>query len=171
MMAYIPIGAAARLNIRPSYGIFISYYSPGGNILYESEVIPITDGEGVFRVVRSAQEINLLLTDTFSSGNDVLVEVDKKVERLIHINITRNKQVYFSFPLSPGGLRQFVLQDDLFISKVRPEIEEGSVFTAREMLLSPDVIQSGKTAILRGTANLGYDFVIRNTAWSDFINL
>jgi hypothetical protein len=171
MTAYIPIGSKARLNIGESYGIFISYYSPGGNILYESEVMNITDGEGVFRVIKSGQEITLIQISSSSIDNDILVEIDKKVARLVNVNIIRNKQVYFSFPTSPGNTQQFALQEELFISKVRPEVTQGSVLEAREILIPPDVIQPGQTAILTGTANLGYDFIIRNEVYSDFISL
>lgn len=170
MIVNIPIGSKARLNTSPSYGIFISYYSPAGNILYESEVMPITNGEGTFRVVRSGWEINLILTDMFSS-DDVSVEIDRNVERLIHVNIVRDQQLYFSFSASPGSLRHFTIQEHLFINKVRQELIQGSVLPARKMLLSPGAIYTGQTAILVGTANLGYEFIIRNTICSDFISL
>lgn len=171
MVANIPIGSKARLNISPSYGIFISYYSPAGTILYESEVLPITDSERAFQVERSEREINLSLIDTVCSENDVFVKIDKNVDLLIQVNIIRNEQLYFSFPVSPGSLRHFTIQERLFINKVKPEVIPGSVLPARKMLLSPGVIHAGQTAILNGTANRGYDFIIRNTSNSDFINL
>jgi hypothetical protein len=121
-------------------------------------------------VIRSEQEINLILINTFSSDNDVLVEIDRNVERLIHVHIVRNQQLYFSFPASPGSLRHLTIQSPLFINKVRPEVIQGSVLPARKMLLSPGVIHAGQTAILNGTANLGYDFMIRNATFSDFIS-
>lgn len=171
MMAYLPIGSKARLNVTPSYGICISYYSPEEHILYESEVIPVTESGGVFRVVRSGQEIKLLLIDALSSSHDIVVEVEKKVERLIYINIIRNKQVYFSFPVSPGSIPQFKLHEQLFISKVRPDLVTGSELITREMLFPSRSVEPGQTVILTGTADRGYDFVIRHTIFSDFISL
>jgi hypothetical protein len=170
MVVNIPIGSKARLNASPSYGIFISYYSSAGNILFESEVIPITNGEGTFRVVRSGREINLVSTDAFSSDN-VLVEIDRNVERLIRVNIVRDQLLYFSFFASPGCVRHFTIPEHLFINKVKPELIQGNLLPVKKMLLSPSVIHAGQTAILVGTANLGYDFIIRNAICSDFISL
>jgi hypothetical protein len=171
MTAYIPIGSKARFNIGSAYGIFISYTSSGGNIMYESAILPITDGEGSFRVTKSGSEINLIAVESPEIADEVIVEVDKKVGRLIYVNVIRNNQIYYTLPTSPGYSQEFIVQNDLFISKVRPEVMQGNILVAREILIPPSVIQAGETAVLTGDVNTGYDFTIRKEAYSDFIYL
>jgi hypothetical protein len=171
MTAYLPIGSRARINIGSSYGIFISYQNTNGQILYESEVLPITDDDRYFRVSRKGHEINLEREETPAGATEVFVSVDKKVGKLIYVNIVRDNQVYYSLPTTPGCSQELMIDDSLFLTKVRPEVTQGAVLRAREILIPPGQIYPGQTAILNGNINLGYDFEIRDGKFSDFVSL
>jgi len=171
MTAYLPVGSRARINIGNSYGVFISYSNANGQILYESEVLPITDESRYFKVAKTGNEIYLVNDTTPAGVTEVVVKVDKKVGRLIYVNIVRDNQVYYSLQTTPGCTQELYIDDALYVTKVRPEVTQGSVLRAREILVPPGQIYPGQTAVLEGTLDKGYDFSIRAEEVTDFINL
>jgi hypothetical protein len=171
MTAYLPVNARARVSIGNTYGVFISYENANGQILYESGILPITEDDRYFAVKRKGHEICLEKDVTPADATEVMVKVEKKVARLVNVNIVRDNMVYYTLPTTPGCSQEILIDDSLYITKVRPEVMEGNVLRAREILIPPGQIYPGQTAILNGTVNYGYDFDIRNTLFSDFVNL
>lgn len=171
MTAYLPRGSRARLTIGDTYGVFISYQNPNGQILYESEIIPITDDERYFSVTRTRHEISLVRMETPPGATEVFVNVEKKVGRYITVNIVRDNQVYYSLGTSPGCSQELTIDYSLYLTKVRPEVMQGKILEAREILIPPSQIYPGQTAILSGDLNQGYEIDIRDVAYTDFINI